>query len=111
MATPPPTPPIPEDDPGASGSPSSRHLHAPPAFAPAGVRPEDVRPARFSGRHYPADPIELRRVTQALLPRLLARAEGAASAGGPRALGLVLPHGPLAFTGALAAAAIDRGMP
>jgi AmmeMemoRadiSam system protein B len=59
---------------------------------------ERIRPARLAGRFYPADPVALKETVRALLP--------VPRPSGPRALGLVVPHGPLAFIGRVAAAAI-----
>ncbi|MGZ3452495.1 MAG: AmmeMemoRadiSam system protein B [Polyangiales bacterium] len=56
-----------------------------------------LRPPRFAGRFYPDDPAEMRREAQALVGR---------PATGLRAVGLVLPHGPWAQTGALAGKAL-----
>lgn len=67
------------------------------SFAPVAAR---VRPPRFAGSHYPGDPIELRRAAEALVGR---------ERSSRRALGLVLPHGPWSYVGALAGAAIARG--
>ena len=61
-----------------------------------------VRPARFAGRHYPADPSELRAAIEALF--------GEALPTGPRPRGLVLPHGPWRMVGGLIAEALKRGL-
>ena len=62
------------------------------------VRAIGVRAPKVAGRYYPADPSELRRAVQALVP----------SHPADRALGLVVPHGPLSYCGAIAAAAFRR---
>jgi len=61
-----------------------------------------LRPARFAGTHYPADPGELRAAIEQLL--------GDAPLSGPRLLGLVVPHGPWRMVGALIASALRRGI-
>lgn len=61
-----------------------------------------VRPPRFAGAHYPADPADLKRTAESLL--------GAPRTGLPRTAGLMVPHGPWRFVGRLVAQAIARGV-
>lgn len=58
-----------------------------------------TRPARFAGKHYPAEPAGVKREAESLLgtARLTTRA-----------LGLVVPHGPWRYVGRIAGAAIGR---
>jgi AmmeMemoRadiSam system protein B len=88
-----------DDD--ASDLPSARLLASPPPPKPAA---SDIRAARFAGRDYPKDSIQLRSAIARLLPSTTSQGERTA-------LGLVLPHGPLAYTGAIAAAALQRAIP
>ncbi len=78
---------------------SGRILAASPL--PAHVAAADVRKPRYAGRLYPESPLELRRVMQTLVPNVAEKI----------ARGLVLPHGPLAYTGALIAAALASASP
>jgi AmmeMemoRadiSam system protein B len=73
---------------------STRWLAASPP--PPSVRRTDVRAARRAGIDYPADVLELRQVVHALLPE----------PSPVRAVGLMLPHGPLRFCGRVAAGAL-----
>jgi len=59
---------------------------------------ERIRPARLAGRFYPADAKALKHELAALLP--MPRPTK------PRALGMLVPHGPLSYIGRVAAAAI-----
>jgi len=63
-----------------------------------------VRPPRFAGTHYPADPVELRRMAGELV------SANATPSPTRRALGLVLPHGPWSYVGRLAGPALARGV-
>lgn len=68
-----------------------------------------LRPARFAGTLYPADPLEIRRTVQRLLgvsPPDSFRPRRPL----PRALGLVLPHGPWSHVGKLVADGAKRGL-
>lgn len=66
------------------------------ATPPPTSRRNDVRAPRLVGRDYPADPEAFVRLVASLLP----------VAGATRALGLVLPHGPLRLCGAVSASAL-----
>lgn len=81
------------------GFTSARILAASPA--PTHVAPADVRRPKHAGRLYPESPLDLRRATQALVPNAAERV----------ARGLVLPHGPLTYTGSLIAAALAVASP
>lgn len=80
--------------------PDDDHEAPPPSRLPVAR----TRPARFAGRYYPADALELRRQAEAALGPL---DDGQAHARG-RALGLVVPHGPWSYVAAIAGAAIGR---
>lgn len=71
------------------------------SLEPSTQRAPRVRPPRFAGSHYPADPAELRKAAA----ELVATAKTTTA----RTLGLVVPHGPWRYVGRLAAAAIARG--
>jgi MEMO1 family protein len=86
------------DDDG-SDLPSARFLASPPPPRPLA---SDIRTPRFAGRDYPKDSIALRVALAELMPASLPE---------QTALGLVLPHGPLAYTGSIAAAALARAIP
>lgn len=86
------------DDDG-SDLPSARILASPPPPPPAA---SDIRAAQFAGRDYPKDSIQLRAAVAQLL-----RSPGLART----ALGLVLPHGPLSYTGEIAASALRIAIP
>jgi len=58
---------------------------------------EHVRPPRFAGRSYSEDPAALKKAVTALMP-------SAGTSG--RALGVLVPHGPLHYSGRVAAAAL-----
>ncbi len=73
------------------------------ASLPPKTKVARIRPAKFAGRMYPADPAELRRQAAELV------AGPEAAPGSPRALGLVLPHGPWTHVGRLVGDALRAG--